>query len=188
MEKFREDNRHAFDFQDFLSPNGGLCACYKVASMRPDREHDPHLGGDDEDESVNDPIKQRKGDQRLPDSGADGLCVQDEIIAMMEESKRVGIERYGQTLKPFNGRRGTQDLVEEARDLLVYAMQLHMEANASGDQLFWAICQGLIEARNKVEGFELGDFAMAESVARLITDRVMASVALKYGGDLSDSS
>lgn len=185
MEEFRDENRHSFDFLDFSPPSSWLCACYKAASMRADRERDPHLGGDDDDEDgpVSEPTKQREGDQRLPDASTEGPCVQDEIIAMMEESKRVGVERYGQVLRPFNGRRSTQDLVEEARDLLVYAMQIHMEASADHEQLFWAICQGLIEAQRTIPEFELGDLKMAERVARLITDRVATSVALNNDED-----
>lgn len=73
------------------------------------------------------PTKQRPGDQPLPTSDPSDPCVQDAIIEMMEESKRVGIERYGQTLHTFNGRDCLRDAHEEARDGLVYLTALQME-------------------------------------------------------------
>lgn len=81
---------------------------------------------------MNEPTKQRAGDQVLPTG--DDECVQDRIIAEMEESKRVGLERYGTTLRTFNGRRGIQDIAEEARDLFVYLTQLRMEAEAGHEK------------------------------------------------------
>lgn len=79
------------------------------------------------------PTKVRPGDQPLPGDGQD--CVQDAIIAAMVESKRVGIERYASVLKTFNGRKGFQDVIEEARDFFVYGTQILMEAEASREQL-----------------------------------------------------
>lgn len=73
------------------------------------------------------PTKQRPGDQPLPTSDPDAPCVQDAIIGMMEESKAIGIERYGQTLHIFNGRDTLKDAHEEARDGLVYLTALSME-------------------------------------------------------------
>jgi len=104
------------------------------------------------------PTKQRPGDQRLPSGG--GACVQDRIIADMTESKRVGIERYGQVLRTFNGRKGFQDVFEEVRDLHVYMTMIAMEAEASGDDLVgvvesmldeWDSCISAMTAREVAE-------------------------------------
>lgn len=73
------------------------------------------------------PTKQRPGDQALPVEGNPRRAVQDIIIAAMEESKRIGTERYGQPLKPMNGRDTMLDAKEEARDLYVYLTALEME-------------------------------------------------------------
>lgn len=73
------------------------------------------------------PTKQRPGDQVLPSQGNPRTPVQDIIIEAMEESKRVGTERYGQPLKPMNGRDTLLDAKEEARDLYVYLTALDME-------------------------------------------------------------
>jgi len=79
------------------------------------------------------PTKTREGDQPLPTGGQQ--CVQDLVIAKMEESKRVGLERYGSTLQTFNGRRGIQDVAEEARDLMVYLAAIEAEAEADRETL-----------------------------------------------------
>lgn len=90
------------------------------------------------------PTKQREGDQPLPQS-TQGEYVQDRIIAKinalrangsmpdelaadliakMEASKKVGMQRYGTALQTFNGRDVLQDAAEEARDLYVYLNSL----------------------------------------------------------------
>lgn len=73
------------------------------------------------------PTKQREGDQPLPVQGNPRPAVQDLIIEAMHESKRVGTERYGQPLKPMNGRDTLLDATEEARDLYVYLTALGEE-------------------------------------------------------------
>ena len=73
------------------------------------------------------PTKQRPGDQQLPNEGNPRPSVQSVIIAMAQASEEVGIERYGQALKPLNGRDTFQDLVDEARDFFVYGTCLMME-------------------------------------------------------------
>lgn len=101
------------------------------------------------------PTKQRPGDQVLPTVN-DAEYVQERIIAKaemlmqrgqmskeqfdviektMRESIRVGIERYGTALQPFNGRDSLQDLVDELRDGLVYGTQLLMAREAQREAL-----------------------------------------------------
>jgi len=80
-------------------------------------------------------MKQRPGDQQLPEQN--GLpFVQQQVIADIEERIKVGIERYGTPLQPFNGRDTLRDAYEEALDLAVYlrsmisAQEVHAEGVA----------------------------------------------------------
>ncbi len=54
-------------------------------------------------------------------------CVQDMVIADLEARKAVGIERYGTTLQPFNGRDVLMDLYQEILDAANYMRQLIYE-------------------------------------------------------------
>lgn len=72
------------------------------------------------------PTKTREGDQPLP-SRNDLPCVQDMVIADIEARKRVGIQRYGTVLQPFNGRNALLDAYQEAIDLAIYLRQLLYE-------------------------------------------------------------
>lgn len=47
----------------------------------------------------------------------------------MEQRKQIGIERYGQPLRCFNGRDAQRDAREEVLDLLVYLRQAIEEGN-----------------------------------------------------------
>jgi hypothetical protein len=71
------------------------------------------------------PTKTRPGDQPLPTPGHE--CVQDHLIALIEERKQLGRQRYGSPLMTHNGRDAGRDAVEEALDLTVYSMQVAME-------------------------------------------------------------
>lgn len=57
----------------------------------------------------------------------DKPCIQDLVIADIEARKQVGIERYGTTLQPFNGRSALLDAYQEALDLCQYLRQLLYE-------------------------------------------------------------
>ena len=113
------------------------------------------------------PTKQRPGDQPLPKPGRQ--CVQDLIIAEMEESKRVGLERYGSTLQTFNGRRTIKDIAEESRDLHVYLKQAEAEAEADRDTLVDVVAQAIRVAD--------GNHTMsAEALSEVAVDAVMGWV------------
>lgn len=101
----------------------------------------------------------------------DGECVQDRIIAAMQESKRVGLERYGTTLRTFNGRRGIQDIVEEARDLFVYLTQLQMESEANQERLRELTSDVLLE---NIPG-----------LSRLAADAIAEAVVTRLAGALA---
>lgn len=88
------------------------------------------------------PTKQREGDQALPVEGNHRPAVQDLIIEAMHESKRVGTERYGQPLKPMNGRDTLLDAQEEARDLYVYLTALgeeRKEISAAAEEVWTSL-------------------------------------------------
>jgi hypothetical protein len=129
---------------NFRDENDGLWACL----LKPGHEGLHQAGG----RSWNDnwefqPTKQRPGDQVLPSGGGD--CVQDRVIADMQESKRVGLERYGSVLKTFNGRQTIQDVHEEVRDLFVYLTQVRMEAEADRDALVHVVRVALVAKKDE---------------------------------------
>lgn len=122
---------------------------------------------------MSEPTKQREGDQRLPDGGQE--CVQDLVIAAMEESKRVGTERYGSPLMTFNGRKGIQDIAEEARDKFVYLTQVAREAEADREQLIRVVGEAMAE--EFVKGGEPDAQAFfGEMLAEVAVDRIMGWV------------
>lgn len=83
-----------------------------------------------------DPTKQRPGDQPLPTAGRE--CVQDALIAQIEQRKQLGIERYGRPLETHNGRNAVQDALEEAIDLAVYLKQVELEMrDLRAERDFW---------------------------------------------------
>lgn len=49
--------------------------------------------------------------------------IADLVLADMAERKRIGMERYGVPLQPFNGRSALWDAYEEVLDLAVYLRQ-----------------------------------------------------------------
>lgn len=67
--------------------------------------------------------------QPLPIANA-GPCVQDLVIADIETRKKVGREKYGTLLQPFNGRDALVDAYQEALDLCQYLRQAIEERNA----------------------------------------------------------
>lgn len=52
-------------------------------------------------------------------------------IKNMEERRRLGIERYGTPVQPFNGRDALVDAYQESLDLLVYLKQCECEMGES---------------------------------------------------------
>lgn len=128
------------------------------------------------------PTKQRPGDQPLPRQTGDtsvqdriiektylaveqGILTEDAaevVIAKMEESKRVGTERYGTPLQTFNGRDTLQDAIEEARDLFVYLSSLEEAREATRERLIEVVTDAL------AENYDEGD----------VSTRGMATVAV----------
>jgi len=54
----------------------------------------------------------------------DKPAIVDLVIADMLERKRIGIERYGMPLQPFNGRDALIDWYQELLDAVMYARQM----------------------------------------------------------------
>lgn len=124
------------------------CVMHESATQEP---HDVQAS-DEPVEPFVEPTKQRDGDQQLPVGGVD--CVQDIIIEAMQESKRIGIKRYGSPLMTFNGRKGIQDIAEEARDFFVYTSQMVAEADADRGLLIEVVTAALTSypGQSQVEG------------------------------------
>ncbi len=57
----------------------------------------------------------------------DGPCIQDLVMADIETRKKIGIERYGTVLQPFNGRDALRDAYEESLDQTIYLKQVLVE-------------------------------------------------------------
>jgi hypothetical protein len=121
------------------------------------------------------PTKQREGDQPLPKPGQQ--CVQDLIIEEMQESKRVGMERYGSTLQTFNGRRTIQDVAEEVRDLHVYLKQVEAEGQANRETLIGVVTKALTSypGQSQLEG-------APENAAETAVDAIMGWVTAQLAG------
>lgn len=76
-------------------------------------------------------LKQRDGDQPLPVVN-DSDSIQSMVIADIAERTKVGIERYGTALQPFNGRDALRDAYEESLDLATYLKQAIVERDNAG--------------------------------------------------------
>lgn len=57
----------------------------------------------------------------------DRPVIQDLVLEDIAERKRLGIERYGTPLQPFNGRDALLDAYQEALDLCQYLRQALFE-------------------------------------------------------------
>lgn len=132
------------------------------------------------------PTKTRQGDQVLPTGG--GQCVQDLVIAEMEESKRVGLERYGSVLRTFNGRKSIQDVAEEVRDLHVYLTQVRAEAEADRDTLVEIATARVVQEYQRMTTEEVVDSPEGFSArfAEVAVDAVMGWVVGKTMGRFID--
>jgi hypothetical protein len=118
------------------------------------------------------PTKQREGDQVLPTGDEALVDDQQLLIDDIEERRQVGIERYGQGHRPFNGRDTFQDLYEEQLDLLVYFRSLKRMAEASREQVIDVIAEEI-----KQSGFQpIVCTAMAEQIYNRLQGWVAATI------------
>jgi hypothetical protein len=85
---------------------------------------------DEQDWIVVPPTKTRPEDQVLP-RPADGPVMHDEVAGDLAQRLALGLQRYGQPLRAFNGRNACQDAYEEVLDLSVYLKQMTLEWNVA---------------------------------------------------------
>jgi hypothetical protein len=81
------------------------------------------------------PTRTRPEDQVLPTGDESIPDDQALLIVDIEARRQVGIERYGQGHRPFNGRNTLQDAYEEALDQAVYLRSLVRAREATRDEL-----------------------------------------------------
>jgi hypothetical protein len=112
------------------------------------------------------PTKQRDGDQVLP--SGDERLVDDQalLIADIEARRQVGIERYGQGHRPFNGRDTLLDMYEEQLDFLVYLRSLRRMSEATRDELIEVAARAL---HPEPDGEDL-------ATAQIVVDRIMGYI------------
>lgn len=72
----------------------------------------------------------REGDTQPMPKAVEGAIMHEVVIKALEDRLAVGIKRYGQPLRAFNGRDAAQDAFEEVLDLSVYLAQVRQEMAA----------------------------------------------------------
>jgi hypothetical protein len=86
----------------------------------------PHVATEASQEAPQPTKAGRKHDQPMPVVN-DRPAVQDQLIVEIERRKKIGVERYGTLLQPFNGRSAIRDAFEESLDLTIYLRQVLAE-------------------------------------------------------------
>lgn len=114
--------------------------------------------------------KEREGDQVLPTGNEALVDDQQLLIDDIQERRQIGIARYGQGHRPFNGRDTLQDLYEEQLDLLVYLRSIKRMAEATQEELVEIVSTTLVR---HVAYSELA----AKAIAEVIVQRIMGHVA-----------
>ncbi len=92
------------------------------------------------------------GEQAVPKGR--GLPVFLDVIKDITERVKVGVERYGEPLKPHNGREALVDLYQELIDAVMYTRQRITEENEATDEL--------VELRRLVESLELANAVLID--------------------------
>lgn len=125
---------------------------------------------------MSEPTKVRPGDQVLPTGDTSIPDDQSLVIADIERRRQVGIERYGQGHRPFNGRNTLLDGYEEILDLLVYWRSLLRAREANRERLIEVVTVALRR---------LPDIAISDSqnrdrtaeAAAFVVDRILDAVS-----------
>lgn len=115
------------------------------------------------------PTKQREGDQVLPTGDESLVDDQALLIQDIEERRQVGIERYGQGHRPFNGRDTFQDMYEEQLDFLVYLRSVRRMVEASDEEVI-----KVIAAELRKNGFQ---YIVCDAMAERIYIRLSSWIA-----------
>lgn len=126
----------------------------------------------DDDPPSTEPTKQRDGDQRLPDADASQLDDFEFYISDIRARRDIGIDRYGQAHRPFNGRNTLLDAYEEVLDTGLYLRSLLRQAAADRE-----ILVGVVEAALSGLGIA-GTYEKSgqREAAEIAVDRIMGWV------------
>lgn len=109
-----------------------------------------------------------ENDQPLPTGDNSQPDVQDLVIADIHARREIGIQRYGQGLKTFNGRNTLRDLYEEQIDAVIYTRALLEAQAASRDRLIEVVAKVLNEEVEIDTGMQ-----NMEPVARAVVDSII---------------
>jgi hypothetical protein len=121
------------------------------------------------------PTKQRAGDQVIPDGDEAEPDIQSLVILDVQQRRQVGIERYGQGLRPFNGRDTLLDAYEESVDLTTYLRSLLEMQRADRERMRQEVSREVHEALGPALGGSLA--GVIEIVAERVTTRVIDAFA-----------
>lgn len=126
-------------------------------------------------EPVPEPTKQRAGDQVIPTGDESEPDVQSLLIADVLARRQVGVERYGQGLRTFNGRDTLLDAFEEALDLTTYLRSLLEMQRVSRDRMREVVRAEVVAVLGPLFG-QTAQMA-ADNLAEAVTTRVIDAFA-----------
>lgn len=141
---------------------------YRVVQQRPVPEMGP--GSDRPIEPSQ--LRTRAGDQPIPDGDESLADDQSLLIEDIEARRQVGIGRYGQGHRPFNGRDTLRDMYEEDLDKLVYLRSIVRMAAATREELVAEVGRALYDPKRRDKHPGVSD----EEIA---VDRIMGWVTAK---------
>lgn len=121
------------------------------------------------------PTKQREGDQVLPTGDESIPDDQSLVIEDMEARRKVGVERYGQGHRPFNGRNTLLDAYEESLDGAVYLRSLLRARAATKEDLIDALAHTLGKIAEEAQ-YPYDISPMAVRLANAVTDYVTLKI------------
>lgn len=157
---------------------GNRCA---MANGHP---YDEHIRGKEHWPAV-EPTRapgRREGDQALPTGDLDQVDDQTLLAAELPEQavdllerRRLGIQRYGQGHRPFNGRNTIQDAYDEGVDQTVYLGSLLRARAAHREELVHAVQQTFLAESQRHYDSDV----MRPDLAELAVDRMLDYVTVK---------
>jgi hypothetical protein len=111
---------------------------------------------------VSEPTRTRPGDQVIPDGNESLVDDQQLLIDDIEARRQLGIERYGQGHRPFNGRDTLRDFYEERLDGLVYLRSIVRMVESRKEDLIPIVAE-ILESLDGVD---------VETVAEAVVTRI----------------
>lgn len=131
------------------------CRCYKASEQMHEDARERMLHPE-----RTAPTKQREGDQVLPTGDESQPDIQSLVIEDIHARLQVGIERYGQGLKSFNGRKTLLDAYEESLDQTVYLRSLLAMQEANRERLIEVVLPVLERLESHVSAGHLAEAAV----------------------------